>query len=93
DRMFAAPFAYRQTGGLLPEGLLNGKSAVCVSTMHGPTNYPLFFLQNAHKMLMKRALLQYVGIKPAKFFEFGLMVSPTGKHAAKLIRIYNYFKK
>ncbi|BBP91564.1 hypothetical protein BsIDN1_51820 [Bacillus safensis] len=58
DRMFAANFAYRQTGGLLPEGLLKGKSAVCVSTMQGPANYPLFFfLQNAHKML--RNVLSY----------------------------------
>ncbi|MDE0640929.1 NAD(P)H-dependent oxidoreductase [Bacillus sp. CNPSo 3703] len=92
DRMFAANFAYRQTGGLLPEGLLKGKRAVCVSTMQGPTHYPFFFLQNAHKMLMKRALLQYVGIKPVKFFEFGMMESPKGKHDVKLKWIYNYFR-
>lgn len=92
DRMFAANFAYRQTGGLLPEGLLKEKRAVCVSTMQGPTHYPFFFLQNAHKVLMKRALLQYVGIKPVKFFEFGMMESPKGKHDVKLKRIYNYFR-
>ncbi|QGX65111.1 flavodoxin family protein [Bacillus sp. ms-22] len=92
DRMFAANFAYRQTGGLLPEGLLKGKRAVCVSTMQGPTHYPFFFLQNAHKILMKRALLQYVGIKPVKFFEFGMMESPKGKHDVKLKRIYDYFR-
>lgn len=92
DRMFAANFAYRQTGGSLPEGLLKGKRAVCVSTMQGPTHYPFFFLQNAHKILMKRALLQYVGIKPVKFFEFGMMESPKGKHDVKLKRIYNYFR-
>ncbi|WP_144667161.1 NAD(P)H-dependent oxidoreductase [Bacillus altitudinis] len=92
DRIVAANFAYRQTGGLLPEGLLKGKRAVCVSTMQGPTHYPFFFLQNAHKVLMKRALLQYVGIKPVKFFEFGMMESPKGKHDVKLKRIYNYFR-
>ncbi|GLF81425.1 MULTISPECIES: NAD(P)H-dependent oxidoreductase [Bacillus] len=92
DRMFAANFAYRQTGGLLPEGLLKGKSAVCVSTMQGPANYPLFFLQNAHKMLMKRALLQYVGIKSVKFSEFGMMESAKGRHDIKLKRTYNYFR-
>lgn len=92
DRMFAPNFAYRQTGGSLPEGLLKGKRAVCVSTMQGPTHYPFFFLQNAHKVLMKRALLQYVGIKPVKFFEFGMMESPKGKHDVKLKRIYNYFR-
>lgn len=61
DRLFAVNFAYRQTGGLLSEGLLKGKRAVCVSTMQGPIRYPFCFLQNAHKVLMKRALLQYAG--------------------------------
>ncbi|MGE6628872.1 NAD(P)H-dependent oxidoreductase [Bacillus sp. NPDC077027] len=93
DRMFAANFAYKNKGGLFPEGLLKGKSAVCVSTMQGPSNYPLLFLNNAHKVLMKRALLNFVGIRPVKFFEFGSMESPKGKHKAKLQRVYRYFSQ
>ncbi|OAB40812.1 NAD(P)H-dependent oxidoreductase [Paenibacillus glacialis] len=92
DQMFASNFAYRDKGGMLPEGLLKGKSAVCISTMKGPTFYLLFWLNNAHKLLMKKALLQYVGIKRVKFFEFGYMESPKGRHEEKLNKIYRYFK-
>ncbi|WCN39743.1 NAD(P)H-dependent oxidoreductase [Aneurinibacillus uraniidurans] len=92
DQMFASDFAYKDKGGLLPEGLLKGKSVVCISTMKGPMHYPLFWLNNAHKVLMKRALFHYVGIKKVKFFEFGNMESPKGKHDEKLNKIYRYFK-
>lgn len=67
DQLFASNFAYRDTKGLFPEGLLKGKSVVCVSTMKGPTKYPLLWLNNAHKILMKRALFSYVGMKKVKF--------------------------
>ncbi|MGM0881548.1 MAG: NAD(P)H-dependent oxidoreductase [Bacillota bacterium] len=92
DQMFASGFAYKDKGGLLPEGLLKGKSVVCVSTMKGPAHYPLLWLNNAHKVLMKRALFNYVGIKKVKFFEFGNMESPKGRQEEKLNKIYRYFK-
>ncbi|UUZ81555.1 NAD(P)H-dependent oxidoreductase [Paenibacillus sp. P26] len=71
DRIFASGFAYRENGGLFPEGLLKGKSVVCISTMQGPALYPPLLLNNAHKTLMRKALLNFVGIKKVKFFEFG----------------------
>ncbi|MBZ3766216.1 NAD(P)H-dependent oxidoreductase [Bacillus cereus] len=92
DQLFAANFAYRNKEGLLPEGLLQEKSVVCVSTMKGPAKYPLFWLNNAHKVLMKRALFRFVGIKKVKFFEFGNMESPKGKQKEKLEKVYRYFK-
>lgn len=92
DRMFAAGFAYRNKGGMLPEGLLKGKSAVCISTMMGPSLYMPLWLHNAHKTLMRKALLNYVGIKKVKFFQFGSMESPKGKQKAKLERVYRYFQ-
>lgn len=92
DQMFASGFAYRDKGGLLPEGLLKGKSVVCVSTMKGPAHYPLLWLNNAHKALMRKALFNYVGIRKVKFFEFGSMESPRGKQAKKLQQIYRYFQ-
>ncbi|MFC3749064.1 NAD(P)H-dependent oxidoreductase [Paenibacillus sp. GCM10012306] len=92
DQMFASGFAYKDTGKLLPEGLLKGKSAVCISVMQGPANYPLLFLNNAHKALMRKGLLNYVGIKKVKFFEFGSMESPRGRHKEKLNKIYRYFQ-
>lgn len=93
DRMFSSGFGYRDNGRLLPEGLLKGKSAVCISTMKGPERiYPWFYLNNAHKVLMGRALFRYVGIRPVKFFEFGSMESPKGRHGKKLHKVYTYFK-
>ncbi|MNE63702.1 FMN-dependent NADH-azoreductase 1 [compost metagenome] len=91
DRMFSSGFAYKDTGKLLPEGLLKGKSVVCISSMKGPTHYPLLWLNNAHKVLMRKALFNYVGIKRVKFFEFGNMESPKGRHKEKLGKVYRYF--
>lgn len=93
DQIFASNFAYRDKKGLFPEGLLKGKSVVCVSTMKGPTHYPLLWLNNAHKILMKRALFQFVGINKVKFFEFGNMESSKGKQIKKLDKVYFYFKR
>ncbi|MFC5450069.1 NAD(P)H-dependent oxidoreductase [Paenibacillus aestuarii] len=92
DQMFASGFAYRDGRGLLPEGLLKGKSAVCISTMKGPALYPLFWLNNAHKVLLRRALFSFVGIKRVKFFEFGRMEQTDGKQTRKLEKVYRYFK-
>ncbi|MFC6333170.1 NAD(P)H-dependent oxidoreductase [Paenibacillus septentrionalis] len=92
DRLFASNFAYRDNGKLLPEGLLKGKSVVCISSMKGPALYPFYWLHNAHKVLMKRALCQFVGINKVKFFEFGGMEKKDGKQRQKLNRIYRYFK-
>jgi NAD(P)H dehydrogenase (quinone) len=92
DQMFASGFAYKDKGGLLPEGLLKGKSVVCVSSMKGPAHYPLLWLNNSHKALMRKALFNYVGIRKVKFFEFGSMESPRGKHEKKLQQVYRYFK-
>ncbi|WP_370294638.1 NAD(P)H-dependent oxidoreductase [Rossellomorea marisflavi] len=93
DKLFASNFAYRDQKGLLPEGLLKGKSVVCVSTMKGPRHYPFLWLNNAHKVLMKRALFSFVGIKKVKFFEFGSMESPSGRQDRKLAKVYQYFRK
>lgn len=93
DQLFASNFAYREKKGLFPEWLLKGKSVICVSTMKGPTHYPFLWLNNAHKMLMKKALFNFVGIKRVKFFEFGNMESPKGNQMKKLDKIYKYFKK
>ncbi|MFM9328120.1 NAD(P)H-dependent oxidoreductase [Paenibacillus mesotrionivorans] len=92
DRIFVSGFGYRSNGGLLPEGLLKGKSVVCISTMMGPALYLRLWLNNAHKMLMRKALFNYVGMKDVRFFQFGSMESPKGKQQAKLERVYRYFR-
>ena len=94
DQVFASNFAYKDVPGkIYPEGLLKDKSAVCISTMKGPANYTLLTLGNAHKILMKRAVFQYVGIRKVKFFEFGSMESPKGNQAKKLAKVKKYFEK
>jgi NAD(P)H dehydrogenase (quinone) len=60
--------------------------------MMGPPLYPLFWLNNAHKVLMRKAMLQYVGIRSVKFFEFGNMESAKGRQEQKLERVHRYFR-
>ncbi|WP_438445056.1 NAD(P)H-dependent oxidoreductase [Gorillibacterium sp. sgz5001074] len=93
DQMFSAGFAYRSNGGIFPEGLLKGKSVVCISTMMGPALYPMLWLNNAHKVLMGRALFRYVGIRKVKFFEFGSMESKQGTQQRKLEKVRRYFRR
>jgi len=89
DQIFSTNFAY-QDGKLFQPGLLKNKSVVCISTMKGPMHYPLFFLNNAHKALMKKALFRFVGIKHVKFFEFGNSESAREKQEKKLNKVYQY---
>ncbi|MNB70619.1 hypothetical protein D3C81_270000 [compost metagenome] len=94
DRMFASNFAFRnRPNRAYPEGLLKGKSAICISTMKGPAHYPLLLLNNANKVLMKRGLFHYVGIRKVKFFEFGSMEGAKGNQAKKLATVERYFAK
>jgi len=94
DQVFASNFAYKNVPGkLYPEGLLAGKSVVCISTMKGPANYMLLTLGNAHKILMKRAVFHFVGIRKTKFFEFGSMESPKGNQGRKIAKVRKYFEK
>lgn len=94
DQMFASQFAYKEkAGSIYPEGLLKGKEVVCISTMKGPSFYLWLTLNNAHKVLMKKALFSYVGIKKVKFFQFGSMESPNGNQAKKIAKVERYFSK
>jgi len=94
DQVFATDFAYKYVPGkIYPEGLLAGKSAVCISTMKGPRGYIFFMLGNAHQVLMKKAVLGFVGIRRVKFFEFGSMESPKGNQAKKLAIVQKYFAR
>lgn len=91
DKLFASGFAFKQEPGkIMPEGLLKGKKTICISTMKGPTAYPRFFLSNAHKVLMKKALFSYVGINNVKFFEFGSMEKKEGNQLKNLGKIEKY---
>jgi NAD(P)H dehydrogenase (quinone) len=91
DKLFSTNFAYKSKGKFATEGLIKNKSVIFISTMKGPTNYPLFLMNNAHKALMKRAVFKFIGFKKFKFFEFGSMESTEGKQQKALSKIENYF--
>lgn len=94
DKLFASEFAYRNIPGkLYPEGLLKGKKVLCISTMKGPTAYPLLTLGNAHKRLMKTALFNFVGIRKVRFFELGGMESKKGKQEKDLQQVQTFVEK
>ncbi len=87
DRLMATEFAYRyHPGKIMPEGLLKGKQVICISTMKGPSLYPALWLGNAHKMLMRKALFNFVGIKKVKFLQWGDMEGRDGKRMKALVR-------
>jgi NAD(P)H dehydrogenase (quinone) len=93
DQLFASGFAYENVPGrVMPKGLFKGKRVICISTMKGPGGYPFLMLRNAHRILMKRAVLNFVGIKKVKFFEFGGMEKPDGKQKIYLEREEKYMK-
>lgn len=93
DRIFASHFAYEDNGKAFAKPLLVGKEAVCISTMKGPTFYPLVWLYNAHQVLMKKALFGFVGIKKVKFFEFGGVEKTDGRQVKMIQKIQDYFSK
>lgn len=93
DRLFSTHFAYRNIPGKsLPEGLLAGRSVTCISTMKGPPGYLQYWLWNAHRVLMKKAVFRYVGIKRVDFFEFGEMEKEGGRQESALDRVGRYFR-
>ena len=88
DQIFAAGFAYRhEDGKVVPEGLLKGKRAVCVYTMKGPRFYERIRLRDSHRMLMKRAVLSFVGIRRVAFLGFGGMEKPDGRQREALAKV------
>lgn len=94
DKMFSTEFAFKYNPGkIMPEGLLKNKKTICISTMKGPTGYPKLFLANAHKVLMKKALFSFVGIKNVRFFEFGNMEKKEGKQIRNLQKIKRYMSE
>ncbi len=94
DRLLASGFAYQPIEGKpMPEGLMKDKEVICISTMAGPSIYPALFINNAPKVLMKKAVCGFIGIKKVKFFQFGNM-EKTGDHITKkLKKVETFFLK
>lgn len=92
DQVLSLGFAYKHTKGLLSEGLLKNKSVICISTMQGPTIYSDIWLKNSHKVMMKRAVLNFVGINKVKFFQLANMEKKDGNQVKHLTALNAYFK-
>ncbi|TGA96225.1 flavodoxin family protein [Sporolactobacillus shoreae] len=65
DRVFAAGFAYIYEG-LVPKGLLTGKSAWVIYTIDSPGLFVRLVRGNVEWTVVKKAILQFCGIRPVK---------------------------
>ena len=94
DRLMAAEFAYRyHPGKIIPEGLLKEKRVLCISTMKGPGFYPALFLRSAHKILLRKALFNFVGIRKIKFFQWGDMEGSPERREKSLRKTGEYIRR
>lgn len=65
DRVFAAGFAYTYEG-LVPKGLLTGKSAWVMYTLDSPGWFVRLIRRNIEWKVMKKDIFQFCGIRPVK---------------------------
>lgn len=65
DRVFVSGFAYVYEG-LVPKGLLTGKSAWVIYTIDSPGWFIRLIRQNVEWTVVKKAILQFCGIRPVK---------------------------
>ncbi|MDY0282524.1 MAG: NAD(P)H-dependent oxidoreductase [Salinivirgaceae bacterium] len=69
DRVFVSGFAYRYDG-VVPKGLLKGKSAWVVYTIDSPGWYVRLVRRSAEWTVIRDAVLKFCGIRKAKRFMF-----------------------
>ena len=70
DQVFGAGFAYEKSRKTqLPKPFLRGKRAYVITTLGGPPLVSRLFTGDAHRILLKRLLFAFCGIKPTRFLE------------------------
>lgn len=81
DRIFLPGFAFmHHKGKHFPEQLLKGKTARIIATMDAPAIWFYLVYQQAQYRCMRKQILEYCGIRPARFTTIGWMKkSSTGK--------------
>ncbi|MDM5155495.1 NAD(P)H-dependent oxidoreductase [Bacillus sp. DX1.1] len=62
DRVFVTGFAYKYEG-LIPKGLLTGKSAWVINTLDSPLWYAALLYRSADWVVMKKGILHFCGIR------------------------------
>lgn len=85
DQVFGAGFAYEKSRKTpLPEPLLRGKRAYVITTLGGPPIISRLFTGDAHRILLKRLLFTFCGIKPTRFLEVYSAETMTAPRFARL---------
>jgi len=70
DKVFVSGFAYQKSPkSVMPEGLLKKKVATIITTQSGPSLITRIMYHDTHRILIKRQVLNFCGIKKVRFFE------------------------
>jgi NAD(P)H dehydrogenase (quinone) len=86
DRVFLPKFAFKyRENSLLWDKLLKGKTARLIVTMDSPKRYYSLIYKNAGHNSMKKATLEFCGIKPVKITAFGPIKSSDEKKRQRWI--------
>jgi len=86
DRVFLPNFAFKyHEGSPFWDKLLKGKTARIITTMDAPKWYYWLIYRSAGHNAMKRAILEFCGIKPVKITSFAPVKSSTDLKRKKWI--------
>lgn len=84
DRVFLPGYAFKyHKNGPYWDKLLKGKTARIITTMDSPKWYNFLVYRSAGHNSMKRAILEYCGVKPVKITAFAPMKSSDDKKRKK----------
>lgn len=78
DRVFVSGFAYTYDG-VIPKGLLAGKSAWLIYTIDSPSFYVRLIRRDMEWRVAKKAILHFCGIRPVKRMMFAGVKTSTQK--------------
>lgn len=84
DRVFLPGFAFKyHESGPFWDKLLKGKTARLITTMDSPKWYYFLMYRSPGHNSMKRAILEFCGVKPVKITSFGPIKSSDDKKRKK----------
>lgn len=87
DRVFLPGYAFKyRENSLLWDKLLNKKSARLIVTMDTPKWYNALVYRNAGHNSMKKAILEFCGVKPVKITSFGPVKTSDEKQRSKWLK-------
>lgn len=85
DKVIVSGFAYyTPPKAILPVGLLKSKKATIITTQNGPVLLTRMLYHDSHRVLIKRQVLNFCGIKKVKFLEIGHSESMNTQRFTKI---------